>query len=97
MMSVMEVKEAYNNVRFLVANDDEEYLALQLVERVPGDDNLYANQVIHLGDLVLVCEIPHFLSGPVGTTHPEDRISHIILGVIPPSDVADIKPGLVAP
>ena len=94
MIAVMKVKEAHNNIRFLVTTGSNEYLALQLIRRVMG--GLRANEDIKVGDLVLVCEVPHFLSSPLTGTPPEDSISHIILGIVPPSGVANIQAGLVA-
>ncbi len=88
-MHVMRVIEAENAVVFAVASDDRDFRALQLVDR--DGDTIYANTRIEVGDLVLVEEVPGFLLGPnTPDSEVSESISHIIVGLIPPSNWHEI-------
>lgn len=83
-MRVMTVVEAENNVVFTVTSEGTELRAIQLVDR--WGDKIYANTNIQVGDLVLVAEVPGTLLGPnMPESEPGESISHIIVGLIPPS------------
>ncbi len=97
MPQVMQVVEAFNNVKFTVAQPDKldatSYLALQMVDRMEDPTSMvYANTRIQVGDLVLVTEVNQFLFGPSdGEKSGTEAISHIILGLIPPSQIHEIE------
>ena len=94
-MRVMTVTAAHNKVLFIVESGGSEYQALQLASRIEESGRIYANEYIEVGDDVLVCEVPQFVSSRFSDTPPEDSISHIIVGIVPPCNVDDIAPGLV--
>ena len=85
-MFVARVTERFNNVVFTVEYDSVEYRALQLVDRM-SDGQVYANTEIFVGDSVLVVNVPQFISSPGKAEPGEDSVSHIIVGLIPPSNV----------
>lgn len=97
-MLVMTVTEAYNNVLFTVSDEENEYRAMQFVERInENDPTIYASSVIRVGDQVLVVELPALLYSPsISRDNPGEAVSHIILGHIPPSDVQNISAYLVS-
>lgn len=89
-MRVMTVVEAENKVVFTVSSEGKELRALQLVDRTGG--KLYANTEIEVGDIVLVVEVPAILLAPnMSASETGESISHIIVGIIPPSKVHEIS------
>ena len=85
MARVMTVTEAHTNVLFTVAHNDSEFRAIQFIDQQESGV-VYASTHIKIGDLVLVEEIPGFLYPPSDTDRDGgESISHIILGLIPPS------------
>ena len=58
-MRVMTITERHNNVLFTVSSNEDEFRAVQLIDRIGG--HVYANTVLRVGDLVLVAEIPGLL------------------------------------
>ena len=89
-MRVMVVKEQHNNVLYTVVSEDSEFRALQLVERSGGE--IFAGTEIRVDDLVLVAEVPGFLIGPNFLDwDPTDSVSHIIVGLLPPSGWQPVK------
>lgn len=95
VLRVMTVTAAHNKVVFTVESGDTEYRALQLASRIEEGGRIYAAEYIAVGDTVLVCEIPQFISSKFDAMEPEDSISHVILGIVPPSNVDDIARELV--
>ena len=93
MMFAAEVIGGYNNVVFTVSYNSEEYRALQLVDRQDG--KTYANTEIHIGDTVLVVEVPQFISPPKEAGPSGESISHVITGLLPPSNIHRINDDLV--
>jgi len=79
-MNVMKVTEVHTPVLFTLDND---LRAIQLVDRNGG--RLFANTKIEPGDHVLVTEVPGQLRSP-SMDDPTDSVSHIIIGLIPPSE-----------
>lgn len=93
-MKVMDVVEKQGNVLFTVSYEDQEFRALQLVDR--QNDRLHSVSNIEVGDQVLVVEIDAQLYAPrMSPDDAADSVSHIIIGMIPPSTVRNIAPGLV--
>ena len=89
-MRIMTVVESENKVLFTVSSEGKELRALQLVDR--WGDKIYANTSIDVGDLVLVEEVPGFLLGPnMSDSEVSESISHIIIGLIPPSKWHEIQ------
>ena len=88
-MRIMTVTEQHNNVLFTVSYRGSELRAVQLLDRI--GENVYANTVIKVGDLVLVDEVPGLLYGPnMSESDAGEAISHIIVGLIPPSNWREI-------
>ncbi len=100
-MEVMRIKDMQTNVLCTVValeveqEQEIEYRAIQLCGRLEVGSPIYAATVLTEGDLVLVCEVPHFLHSPSGE-NAEDSVSHIIVGLVPPSVVVPIAPGLTS-
>ena len=97
-MQVMKVVEVFNKVEFEVAHPDvsdgTSFLAVQLVDRMmyPGRAEVFANTTVEVGDLVLVAEVEHFLYEPNDSErNATEAVNHIIVGLIPPSNVQEIK------
>ena len=97
-MFVMQVIEAFNKVKFTVAYpgalDGTSFLAIQLVDRLEyrQSKDIYANTIVQVGDLVLVAEVNQFLYGPNDLERDAtEAVSHIIVGLIPPSNIHEIK------
>jgi len=97
-MKIGTVVEAHNSVLFDVLCNDETVRAVQLLDRLNGE--MYANAKILVDDLVLVVEVPGLLFSPsMSESSASDSVSHITLGLVPPSlwhEIADYD-GLVRP
>ena len=96
-MHAMKVIEKSNNVLFTVSDGETEVRAIQMVDRLEDGGNVFATTRIEMDDIVLVCEIEQMLYAPSQSigTDDSDAISHIIVGLIPPSHVHSLKRGLV--
>ena len=93
MIFVAKAIEEYNKAVFTVSCNSGEYRALQLGDRL--DAQICANTEIHIGDSVLVIELPQFISPPSEAGPSGESISHIIIGLIPPSNIQRISDNLV--
>ncbi|MYB10883.1 MAG: hypothetical protein F4Y28_13020 [Acidimicrobiia bacterium] len=86
----MKVVEAHNRALFTVTHEGREYRAVQLVDRWGG--KVYANTEIQVEDLVLVDEVSGLLHGPqMSDSDASDAVSHLIVGLIPPSEWHEIR------
>ena len=84
-MRAMTINERHNNVLFTVSSNEDEFRAVQLIDRI--GENVCANTVLRVGDLVLVAEIPGLLLGPnMSDADVSDAVGHVIVGLIPPSN-----------
>ncbi len=78
-MNVLQVAQVHTPTLFTLTNG---LRAIQLVDR--NGDTIYANTRIEPGDHVLVAEVPGQLRSP-SMEDPTDSVSHIIVGLLPPS------------
>ncbi|MCY3941433.1 MAG: hypothetical protein OXG29_10200 [Gammaproteobacteria bacterium] len=97
-MAIMigRIVEMHNNVLATISVDGDSvsYRALQCLGRSGVDsEDVYAAEPLRKGDQVLLCEVPYWISRP--DMHAEDFVSHIILGLLPPSEVKSIPAELL--
>ncbi len=88
-MRVMTITERSTNVLFTVSYGENEFRAVQLLDRIGKD--VYAQTTLEVGDLVLVEEVPQFLRSPSMSKGSPDSVSHVIIGLVPPSECDEIQ------
>ena len=93
----MKVVGKSTNALFTVSDDETEVRAIQMMDRLKDGGKVFATTRIEMGDIVLVCEIEQMLYAPSQSmgTDDSDAVSHVIVGLVPPSHIRPLTKGLV--
>ena len=86
MIRLMVVNEVHTSALFTVSDQAGEARAIQTVDRLEAQGQIYAATRVEVGDLVLVAEVPALLTTRT-IEDMTDSVSHIIIGIVPPSMV----------